>query len=465
MNIKKGIVYIFVANAISLLASLFAGFVLPKLLSIETYSDIKLFQLYVTYLGILHLGYSDGMYLRHGGRTIDVVNKKEINAEFKTFKIFQFMISVVAVLVAIALQNKILLLCALVIVPVNSGNYLRNLYQATGEFKKYSRLTNISTLLIFAINVILLFIIKSNNPIVFIVAYVVAYYIYWLFLEIENTKIFGRESDKPDKKFLISDIKTGIFLMTGNFCNVIFTSIDRLFVERLMGKIEFAIYSFAVGIENLVSVFINPISTVLYNYFCNNNGVERVKRIKRAVFLFGALLLAFVYPSRFIVVHWLTNYVSSINIIMFLFAAQFASIMIRCVHINLYKSQKKQNRYFFIMVAIVLLSIVLDALAYYLFGSMEAIAIATLITNVVWFIVGEVDLRKYALGIREYLYYLAIIITFLITIAIESVILGMVVYLIVLMVATVLLLPDSFKFAIEEISKLKKKVFKKRNEE
>ena len=88
MSLKKGAMYVFIANVINLIISLFTGFVLPKYLSIETYSSIKLFQLYITYIGILHLGFSDGMYLKYGGKTVEEVDKKEVLAEFKTFKIF-----------------------------------------------------------------------------------------------------------------------------------------------------------------------------------------------------------------------------------------------------------------------------------------------------------------------------------------------------------------------------------------
>lgn len=462
MNFKKGIVYIFVANVINLLVSLFAGFVLPKMLSVETFSDIKLFQLYITYLGILHLGFSDGMYLRHGGKTAETVDKKDVNAEFKTFKIFQVVISVLAIVAALIIQNQILLFCALVILPVNVGNYLRSLYQATGEFKKYSRFTNISTLLIFVINVILLFIVKSDDPTVYIVAYVVAYFAYWLFLEHENKKIFGKESGRPNKKYLTSNIRTGFFLMTGNFCNVIFTSIDRLFVQFLMGKIEFAMYSFAVGIENLLNVFITPISTVLYNYLCNDRRVATVRKLKKAILLFGASLLILVYPAKFVVEQWISNYEGALNILFLLFAAQFVSILVRCVHINLYKSEKKQNQYFLIMLIIVGISALLDFVFYQIFGTMEAIAVATIIANLIWFVVGEIDLKKYVLGIREYVYMVVILGTFMATMLIENAIIEMVVYVVVLCVATILLLPDTFGFVLGEGKKIKKKLLRKK---
>ena len=63
MSFKKGFTYVFFSNLLAFLISVITGFILPKLLSIDTYSTIKLFQLYITYVGILHLGFSDGMYL------------------------------------------------------------------------------------------------------------------------------------------------------------------------------------------------------------------------------------------------------------------------------------------------------------------------------------------------------------------------------------------------------------------
>ena len=185
MNFKKGMMYVFIANVINLIISLFTGFVLPKLLSIDSYANIKLFQLYITYIGILHFGFADGMYLKNGGKSIDNVNRKEILDEFKTFKIFQFVINIIAIIVSILLKNEMLLFCSIVILPINIGNYIRNLYQAIGEFKRYSRFTNINTLLIFAINIILLLIVKTDNYYIYIISYIVIYFVYWLIIEKE----------------------------------------------------------------------------------------------------------------------------------------------------------------------------------------------------------------------------------------------------------------------------------------
>ena len=305
MSVKKGILYVFIANAINLIISLFTGFVLPKILSIETYSSIKLFQLYITYIGVVSFGFADGMYLRIGGKNLDNLNKEELQQEFKTFKIFQILVTILAIIVSVILQNEMLIFCSLVILPINIGNYLRQVYQAIGLFKKYSNFTNINTLLIFFINLILLFIVKTDNPQIYIICYIIAYMVYWIIIEKETIKILGKRKVKANKKFMVEDVKSGFLLMIGNFCNVIFTGIDRIFVQNLLGSIKFAFYSFAVSVENLMNVFITPISTVMYNYLCNNKSKEQVINLKNVILIFASVVVVTIFSVNFIVDNWL----------------------------------------------------------------------------------------------------------------------------------------------------------------
>lgn len=461
MRLKKGILYVFAANLINLLISLTTGFVLPKLLSIESYANIKLFQLYITYVGIVSLGFADGMYLRLGGKNIETLDKKEILDELKTFKIFQVVMSSIAIIISIIIKNEILLLCSIVIVPINIANYLRQVYQAIGQFDKYSKFTNINTILIFVVNIILLFIIKTDYYITYIIGYILAYIIYWLLIENETRKIFGFEKTKFNKNYLVQDIKTGFFLMIGNFCNVIFTSIDRLFVQHLLGIIQFAYYSFAVSIENLMNVFVTPISTVMYNYFCNNTENEKIIKVKKYVLLFSSIIIAVIFPAKFIIDMWLTKYQNALAVLFLLFGSQYIAMMIRCVHVNLYKARKKQKKYFKIMISIVIVSIILDIVAYSISKTINSIAIATLITNIIWFIIGEYEFKEYRLKMKDYIYLVLILIAFLMCGYIESAIIGIAIYCILMLMFMILLerqcCIDIFKENKKEIIQIWKK--------
>ena len=79
-ELKRGIYLIFIANMINVIFSLLANFLLPKYLSVESYAAIKTFQLYVSYVGLFHLGYIDGMYLKYGGSVLGKELKYIYNA-------------------------------------------------------------------------------------------------------------------------------------------------------------------------------------------------------------------------------------------------------------------------------------------------------------------------------------------------------------------------------------------------
>lgn len=454
MGVKKGIFYVFLANIINLIISLFSGFIIPKYLSVDTYAQIKLFQLYITYIGITHLGFSDGMYLRIGGKKIENINKKETLEEFKTFKIFQYIVSLVAIIISILIKNEMLLFCSIVIVPINISNYIRNLYNAIGQFKKYSRYTNINTIFIFAINLILLFIVKTDYYYAYIIAQIIVYFIYCLYVEYETRKLFGNEKVKFNKKYIFEDIKSGFFLLIGNFCNVIFTSIDRIFVKNLIGLTQFAYYSFATSTENLMNVFITPISTVMYNYFCNKRDKESVIKVKKCILIFSTAIIALIFPAKFIVDNWITKYKEAMSILFLLISAQYIAITIRTVHINLYKAERKQNRYFIIMVSIVIVSIILNVLGYIISKSMVSIAIATLTTNILWYIIGEIDLKKYRLFFWDYVYLFAVLILFLVCGQMENIIVGFFIYCSFALIITIILERNSLQYLVKEGYKL-----------
>ena len=58
-SLKKGMLYVLIANVINLFFNLITNFVLPKELSVENYAMIKTFQLYVSYAGLFHIGFVD----------------------------------------------------------------------------------------------------------------------------------------------------------------------------------------------------------------------------------------------------------------------------------------------------------------------------------------------------------------------------------------------------------------------
>ena len=80
--------------------------------------------------------------------------------------------------------------------------------------------------------------------------------------------------------------------------------------------------------------------------------------------MFSAIIIAVVFPAKFIIQTWIQKYNDALNVLFILFAAQYITIMVRCIHINTYKVKKQQNRYFIIMILIVVLSIILNIILF-----------------------------------------------------------------------------------------------------
>ena len=131
-KLQRGIVVILITNVINMLFSFATNFLLPKYLSVESYAGIKEFQLYVSYVGLFHFGFVDGIYLRYGGKNIDKQVDEKFSTNLSTMRIFQILITVISIVVSIILKDTILLIFSLSILPQNMSNYYKFLYQATG---------------------------------------------------------------------------------------------------------------------------------------------------------------------------------------------------------------------------------------------------------------------------------------------------------------------------------------------
>lgn len=84
-GIIKNAFYATSANSLSMLASVLLSFVLPKFVSIVDYGYWQFFILYSGYVGFLHLGFCDGLYLRYGGKKNDSINFHELSIMFSYY--------------------------------------------------------------------------------------------------------------------------------------------------------------------------------------------------------------------------------------------------------------------------------------------------------------------------------------------------------------------------------------------
>ena len=183
-SLKKGLMYVLIANFINLGFNLITNFVLPKELSVESYATIKTFQLYVSYAGLFHFGFVDGMYLKYGGKNVKEIRGEDLKTNLSTLRFFEIFVTLICTIVALFLRREVLAFFALSILPLNLANYFKQLYQATGEFSLYGKIMNANTILIFFANMMWIYLIKTDNAQCFLLSNVIVYFIVWIALEL-----------------------------------------------------------------------------------------------------------------------------------------------------------------------------------------------------------------------------------------------------------------------------------------
>ena len=78
LSIFKDSFWAVISQAISMLAGVVMSLILPKFMTVEDFGFWQLFLLYASYVGLLHLGAGDGIYLNLGGKYFNTINKTEL---------------------------------------------------------------------------------------------------------------------------------------------------------------------------------------------------------------------------------------------------------------------------------------------------------------------------------------------------------------------------------------------------
>ncbi|MDE7339984.1 MAG: hypothetical protein K2N80_05405 [Lachnospiraceae bacterium] len=409
MKLHKGIIEVILANIINLIISIGNGFFLPKYLSIESYADVKTFLLYISYVGVLHFGYVDGVYIKYGGKLIQEISTEELAYEKKVLALFQIVITLPILLIACFDRDFNLLCASFSVLPINMVSYFKFIYQATGEFKKYRYITNLSTILVFVFNLIFLFIIKTDFSLWYIGTHVLVSFTICCFYEWRNKcgSIRNKITLKGICIRLKENINLGIVIMLGNFMGMWITSIDRWFVKFSFNVAEFAYYSFAVTMLRFINVVVTAFSITLYSFFCKEPEKEDVVRLRRMVLVIGAVIIAAIFPIDLIIQIYLKKYIYAIPVIRILFLTQFILIEVNAIYLNLYKANNLQKKYLIHMLVITVFAFISNLVIGYLWrNNIAAYSLATFLTSLVWLILCQADLPQYKMSKREWIYIL-----------------------------------------------------------
>lgn len=380
---------------------------------------------------------------------------KELEADLSTIRIFQGIMTMFCMLVGILLRDTALFMAACAVLPINMIAYFKNLYQAVGEFKKYSSILNWTAILTFVINIILVGIIRTDQVAIYLVGYVLLNIWIWARLEMAfcktlHTKFVGCGFSWS---ILKSNISSGFLLLTANLSSMLLTGIDRFFVKGLLTTVDFAQYAFVASMENFLNVAVTPISISLYNYFCVNREKREIKTAQELIISFAAVVIAGAFAVQLVLEIFLKEYLKASKVLFILFAGHLFMTVIKCLYVNLYKARKQQKKYSEKLIIVVVMAVIFNVLGFMIYPKKEAFAVATLAAAVLWFCLCQIDFKDVRCTLRQYLFLTVETAVFLCCGLFMNAVMGAVVYIAVTLFMIGSCMPQVYKKALLYIRK------------
>lgn len=425
MNNKKFInsfIQVGFSNGLNLISNVLVGIVLPLALSVSSYGYFRLFSLYLTYIGVMHFGFIDGIYLKYAGNEYDQLEKNK----FRFFTKFLFMIEVtltviisIVALVVIPNENKIIfLLLAANLISLIMTTYYQFISQITKRFKEYSTL-NILRSFITSITVIIFLVFKIDNYILYIsiliaFSYIfLAWYIY-TYREITFGKSisFFKISAELKSVFII-----GIPLLFSNLITVGILNMSKQYVDWHFPIESFAIFSYAFSIMGIANVFLNSMGTVLFPTLKNINSDKLSKVYNKSIILviiFTSLVMNMFFPLKIIVDSILPNYAYSIEILFIIFPSFILSSIILIIKFNFFKALNEVKTFLITGFLILVTSILIYEIALYINYSLYSLTFSYVTVVFFWSLLTDVFFaKKYKVkSIKQNLFFLSITISF-----------------------------------------------------
>lgn len=458
-RIFKDIFRVIVSNIMTILSGVIVGFMLPKLLPIVDYGYYKTYALYISYIGICSLGIMDGVALKYGGKDLEELEMLTFRFYLRIVAALQIIFTgVIALISIIFLEGEIkiiILLCAATIIPTNLTGFFQHISQITCRFSEYSARNVIKALFsMFGVCVVFIAAVATKKPtyVVYTSCMIISNYIMCVwYISTYKDYVFGKANRIADELENVKELsQIGFPLMLANLCTTFILAIDRQFVSVLFETETYAMYAFAYNMLALVTVATSAMSIVLYPNMKRSDEIQLIRMYPTfitIVLMFVSFALCLYFPLSKVVLWFLPKYETSLFILRIIFPGLVMDSAITVIMQNYYKTQGLSSVYFKISLAVLVISIIANYIAYVIFGITSAISIASVIILGLWYVIADWYLVKKN-GVCNYknsIYLILIVISFYIISGFENLVIGFVLYVVFWIIISYVLFHNTIK--------------------
>lgn len=445
---------VILVDFLGLLVGILNGFLLPKFIELDQYAMIKTFSLYISYSGVFHIGFSDGLYIMLGGKSIDELKQGKIKAYLHALiKILLLTIGGLALISFFITKDIIFKLFILYTIPFQITLFQSLLLRATGQFEKYVKIRIFLNIINLLSTIV---IISTQSAYSYMIVQIVGYGVLSISYLIK-VLLFEKSKSKCSLVEVNNIIKIGFIIMIANTVTNLFFSLDRWFIKIFFRKEDFAFYSFGVSMLNLFITVIASITIVFYPYLTEYKKKSNIiKEIKSYIIIISSFIPLGYFVLDFIVSNFIKNYIYSLNILKILIICIPFISLINVLYSNLYKVNNWGKLYLKISIQMLIIATILNSIFLIVFKSTISIAYASLISLIFWYLYSSKDFEQLKISIKELIYLSIMILSYIILSEYFNSMLGFVFYLIIISIQVYVLYKAEFMKMLKLILKIKK---------
>ena len=320
-NTIISILYVIVSQICAFALSAFITLFLPKILSVEGYSYWQLFTFYTIYVGVLHFGIADGLYLRLGGKHYEDLNYSIIKSQIACMVLAQIVVGgvifggisigdidksrrwILENIVIFAIMENIAILIGFVLQAVNKIN----------QYAKAVMINKICTLVLFGFLVIKG--VNSFKP--FVVCYLLSQLVAVMYYSVVAKEIFFARV--KINKYVLNEMKAnilcGLNLTISTVSGNLIIGITRKIIDWKWGIVVFGKLSLAFSLVCFFQQLLGQGGAVFFPVLRRNDEEVGISFSKMCNFLNAFLLFVFVayVPFACFIKAWLPEYGDSVQ--------------------------------------------------------------------------------------------------------------------------------------------------------
>lgn len=395
--------YTVVANGLSMLVGVLITLIIPKVVGILDYGYFQLYVFYSSYVGFLHFGWADGIFIRYGGDYYEKLDKPKFAGQIKSYLVIQLLLSAIVVFLAEKMSNDldkvVVFICVgLTIVLTNVKVLFMYILQATSRIREYAIMVFLERG-IYGILLIICMCLGSNKFVHYIITCLIGIFssvLYGMYC-CKDILVAKAESLIQIKDEAKKNLSVGSKIMIANFSGMLILGIVQQFVETKWDVETFAKVSLIIAIANIAIGFINAVAIVLFPMLRrmeNEGRIATYYKIERLITVLFLWLLAMYYPIKELLNMWLPGYRSSFEYLVLLFPICLWEGKYSLLVSTYLKTYRKEKIIMKINIITMVISYVVTSINVNLFHNLEVTLAFIVVFLAIRCIMGEIEVGK-----------------------------------------------------------------------